>query len=105
MLFISLIGLSRLIKIGRREIKIKNPGACHFAKAKPKKTPNTKDKIVPIEAVQIKVKIIQGITIIKRKTGENPITAPTKVAKPLPPLPFTKIDQLCPKIAQIPAKA
>jgi hypothetical protein len=42
--FISLIGLSRLIKIGRREIKIKNPGACHLQKQNPKKLQTLKIK-------------------------------------------------------------
>ena len=63
--------------------------------------PVKKDKRVPTEAVQIIVKIIQGIKMMAKYIGEITASAPTRVARPLPPLNLRNIDQLCPLTAKM----
>ena len=63
-----------------------------------------KNKRVPIEAFQIRAKMIKGIKESDKILGEKAKNAPIKVPTPLPPSPFKKIDQLCPKIAARPER-
>ena len=66
--------------------------------------PVRKDNSVPTEAVQIIVKIMQGIKEMTKTVGEIIKSAPIRAANPLPPLKPRKQDQLCPIIAKTPQK-
>lgn len=62
-------------------------------------------KIVATGELKIKIKKIVK-SKVKEKIFQFKIPQnPTKTAIPLPPFPFKKIDQLCPKIAKTPQRA
>jgi len=66
--------------------------------------PKIRERIVPTEAVQMRVKTMVGISKMNKVVGEKAKIAPIKVPNPLPPLNLRKIDQLWPIIAIKPAR-
>jgi hypothetical protein len=91
---ISLIGLNLLINTGIKAIDKTIPGNAYSLTERERSIPVKNDKRVPTEAVQIIVKIAQGIKMIARYTGSKARITPIRVATPLPPRKLRKIDQL-----------
>src|SRR4030042_2104173 len=96
------IGLNLLRKIGKKESKTKFKTISVWQEKINKIKAVIKNKIVPIEAFQIKAKTKRGIRDQPRIWGLRVKKAPIKVPIPRPPANLRKQDQLLPTTTATP---